>query len=163
EEAAVGYRVIKSFGRSAYSNRGFRERADALFETSIDKVRLAARFWTFLEIIPNVSLVFVLLLGALPVGEDKLALGPLGAFITLMLSLVWPVASLGVILSMAQEAMTASDRVLEIFDTKSTIVGGPLTLERAEGHLRFEGVSFAFPDGGLVLHDVDLDVLPGET
>ena len=37
-------------------------------------------------------------------------------------SLVWPVASLGVILAMAQEAMTASARILEIFDTEPDIV-----------------------------------------
>ena len=46
------------------------------------------------------------------------------AFITLMLSLVWPVASLGVILAMAQEAMTAAARILEIFDTEPDIVAG---------------------------------------
>jgi ATP-binding cassette subfamily B protein len=172
EEAAVGYRVIKSFGRSAYSSAGFRRRADVLYETSMDKVRLASKFWMFLEIIPNVTLVFVLLLGALAVGEGVLTLGTLVAFITLMLSLVWPVASLGVILSMAQEAMTASDRVLEIFDTDSSITGGAVTLEDPRGHLRFEDVDFAFPDDataaaaggkGQVIKQLNLEVLPGET
>src|SRR6476620_3031549 len=82
-----------------------------------------------------------------------------------MLSLVWPVASLGVILAMAQEAMTAAARILEIFDTEPSIVSGTHVIERPRGHLRLEGVGFAFPDqpGEPVLHDVNLEVAPGET
>jgi ATP-binding cassette, subfamily B, bacterial len=99
------------------------------------------------------------------VGEGRLTMGTLVAFITLMLSLVWPIASLGYILSMAQEAMTSAARILEIFDTASSIGSGDTVLDRPRGHLRFEGVGFAFPDepGEPVLHDIDLDVSPGET
>ena len=67
--------------------------------------------------IPNLTLVIVLLLGALAVGREAITLGTLVAFITLMLSLIWPVTSLGAILAMAQEAMTAADRISEILDT----------------------------------------------
>jgi ATP-binding cassette subfamily B protein len=81
-----------------------------------------------------------------------------------MLQLVWPVEALGFILAMAQEAMTAADRVNEIFDTEPTIVGGERVLSNPSGHLRFEGVAFHFPDSEeLVLHDLDLDIAPGET
>jgi ATP-binding cassette subfamily B protein len=164
EEAAVGYRAVKSFGRSGYSNDNFGRLATSLYDTSMKKVRLASRFWTFLEIIPNISLVIVLLLGALAVGEGDITSGTLVAFIILLLSLVWPVAALGVILAMAQEAMTAADRVQDIFDTKSAIVSGDRELVNAHGHLRFEHVDFAFPDSNeLVLRDVNLEVLPGET
>lgn len=164
EEAALGYRAIKSFGRSAYSNDAFRARTQTLYDTSIEKVRLSSRFWTFLEIIPNVALVIVLLLGSLAVGNGSVTPGTLVAFIILMLSLVWPIAALGVILAMAQEAMTAADRVLEIFDTPSSITGGSRELPDARGHLVFEHVDFSFPDSDeLVLRDVNLEVLPGET
>ena len=164
EEAAIGFRVIKSFGRSAYVESKFDDRTELLYDTSIEKVRLSSRFWTFLEIIPNISLVFVLLLGALAVGRDAVSPGTLVAFIILMLQLIWPIESLGVILAMAQEAMTASDRVLEIFDTESSIKGGERELVEPSGHLRLEGVSFHYPDSEqLVLRDVTLEVLPGET
>ncbi len=165
EEGAVGIRVIKSFGRSRHVSQRYDEAARQLYDTSMDKVRLSARFWTFLEIIPNLAVLLVLLLGALGVGRGDLTPGTLVAFIILMLSLVWPVAALGVILAMAQEAMTAAARVLEIFDTEPAIVSGARELDRPRGHLRFEHVDFAFPDsdGELVLRDVNLDVAPGET
>ncbi len=164
EEAAVGYRVTKSFGRSRYSDENFARLTEGLYESSLEKVRLSSRFWTFLEIIPNLSLVVVLLLGALAVGRDSLTAGTLVAFIILMLQLIWPLEALGVILAMAQEAMTAADRVLEIFDTDSSIVGGERELDNPRGALRLEHVDFHFPDSSeLVLRDVNLQVLPGET
>jgi ATP-binding cassette, subfamily B, bacterial len=166
EEGAVGIRVIKSFGRSDHVSGQYDEAARKLRGTSMDKVRLSARFWTFLEVIPNFAVVVVLLLGAIGVGRGALTPGELVAFITLMLSLVWPVASLGVILAMAQEAMTSAARVLEIFDTEPDIVDGPGERPAVEGgHLRFEHVDFAFPDepDRVVLRDVSLDIQPGET
>ena len=166
EEGAVGIRVIKSFGRSRHVSQEYDVAAQQLRGTSLEKVRLAARFWTFLEMIPNVAVAVVLLLGAIGVGRGVLTPGELVAFITLMLSLVWPVASLGVILAMAQEAMTAAARILEIFDTYPDIVDGAgEALATEGGHLRFEHVDFAFPDepGKLVLHDVNLEIRPGET
>jgi ATP-binding cassette subfamily B protein len=165
EEGAVGIRVIKSFGRGRYVSRQYDDAANRLYDTSMEKVRLSAKFWTFLEVIPNLAVVVVLLLGALGVGYDVLTLGTLVAFITLMLSLVWPVSSLGYILAMAQEAMTAAARILEIFDTEPSIKSGPRVLEHPQGHLRLEHVTFAFPDqpDEPVLRDLNLDVSPGET
>jgi ATP-binding cassette, subfamily B, bacterial len=165
EEGAVGIRVIKSFGRTDHVAQQYDAAARTVFDSSVDKVRLSAKFWTFLEMIPNLAVVVVLLLGAIGVGRGALTPGELVAFITLMLSLVWPVASLGVILAMAQEAMTAAARVLEIYDTEPDIVSGEVTAAPdARGHLRFEHVDFTFPGSETpVLRDVNLDLAPGET
>ena len=165
EEGAVGIRVIKAFGRSEHVCEQYETAARKLYDTSMEKVRLSARFWSFLDVIPNLAVVVVLLMGAIGVGQGRLTPGELVAFITLLLSLVWPVASLGVILAMAQEAMTASARILEIFDTEPDIVSGERVVEHPSGHLRFEHVDFAFPDAPdeLILRDVNLDLAPGET
>jgi len=165
EEGAVGIRVIKSFGRGEHVSQQYEAAASTLYDTSMDKVRLSAKFSSFLGVIPNLAVVVVLLLGAIGVGNGALTPGELVAFITMMLSLVWPVASLGVILTMAQEAMTASARILEIFDTEPDIVSGTRRIDRPLGHLRFEHVDFAFPDSPdePILRDVNLDVAPGET
>jgi ATP-binding cassette subfamily B protein len=164
EEAAEGYRAIKSFGRSELMGTKYAGLTGNLYETSMVKVRISSFFWTFLEIIPNLSLVVVLLLGALAVGNGTLTLGTLVAFITLMLQLVWPIESLGFILAMAQEAMTAADRVIEIFDSPSTIVGGHRRVANPQGRLVIRNVDFRFPDDkALVLHNINLDLEPGDT
>jgi ATP-binding cassette, subfamily B, bacterial len=164
EEGAVGIRVIKSFGRRHHVYDNFDEGARNVYATSMEKVRLSSGFWTVLGFVPNVTLAFVLLLGALAVGRGALTLGMLVAFTTLMLQLVWPIASLGHILAMAQESMTAADRVMEVLDTEPAIKGGTRQVERPRGHLRFEGVGFRFPDGDTdILRNVWLEVRPGET
>ncbi|WP_242000133.1 ABC transporter ATP-binding protein [Kribbella rubisoli] len=164
EESALGFRVIKAFGRRPHVQRQFDEEATTLYDTEVAKVRLASRFWSFLGVIPNLTLVIVLLLGALAVGREAITLGTLVAFITLMLSLVWPITSLGAILAMAQESMTAADRISEILDTYSVIKSGPETLTNSHGHLRFEHVGFRFSDDSTeVLHDINLDLTPGTT
>ncbi|WP_055482929.1 ABC transporter ATP-binding protein [Sphaerimonospora mesophila] len=123
EEAALGIRTIKAFGRRRHLYGVFDEAASGLRRTALGKVRLSSRFFTFLEVIPNLTLAMVLLLGAVAVGAGALTLGTLVAFTTLVLQLVWPVASLGYILAMGQEAMTAADRVTEVLDTVPDITG----------------------------------------
>ena len=163
EESAAGIRTIKAYGRRRYVFETFDEGARKVYGTSMEKVRLSARFFTFLEVIPNITLALVLLLGALPsapAADD----GPLVAFTTLMLQLVWPDLGLGFILTMGQEAMTAADRVMEVLDTEPDIVGGTGAIENPRGHLRFEGAEFRFPGAAEpVLRDVWLEVRPGET
>ncbi|MFG1626400.1 ABC transporter ATP-binding protein [Kribbella sp. NPDC049227] len=164
EESALGFRVIKAFGRRGHVQQQFDDEALTLYTTEVEKVRLASRFWSFLGVIPNLTLVIVLLLGALAVGREAITLGTLVAFITLMLSLIWPVTSLGAILAMAQEAMTAADRISEILDTYSVIESGPDELVNSKGHLRFEHVGFRFSDDSTeILHDINLDLTPGTT
>ncbi|MEV0158846.1 ABC transporter ATP-binding protein [Nonomuraea fuscirosea] len=164
EESAIGIRTIKAFGRRHHVYDRYDDAARKVYASSMDKVRLSAKFFSFLEIIPNITLALVVLLGALAVGEGALTLGALVAFTTLMLQLVWPVASLGYLLAMAQEAMTSADRLMEVMDTVPAIEGGTGTIEEPRGHLRFEGVGFRFADSEEpVLRDVWLEVRPGET
>lgn len=164
EESAGGIRVIKAFGRRRLMAARFDRGALDLYASSMQKVRLTARFWAVLELIPNLVMVVTVLFGALAVGERSLSLGGLVAFVTLLLQLGWPVESLGYILASGQEALTAADRVYEVLDSAPTILDGTRTLPRPAGHLRFEGVGFRYPGAEEdVLHDVWLDVAPGET
>ncbi|HEY6537934.1 MAG TPA: ABC transporter ATP-binding protein [Candidatus Dormibacteraeota bacterium] len=164
EEAAAGIRVIKAFGRGPHVFASFDTGARALYGTSMTKVSLTARFWSLLELIPNLLMVVVVLLGSLAVGQHSLTLGGLVAFVTLLLQLQWPVESVGYILASAQEALTAADRIYEVFDVAPTVVDGPGELEHPSGRLRFEGVGFRYPGADReVLHDVWLDIAPGET
>ncbi|HEU5484783.1 MAG TPA: ABC transporter ATP-binding protein [Microlunatus sp.] len=164
EEGAYGLRVIKSFGRAGHMFDTFDERSRRLYDTSMERVRLSAKFWTFLEIIPSAVLIIVLGFGAVAAGQGQLTLGSLVAFITLMLSLVWPVAALGFLLAMTQEAFTAADRIMEIFDADVDIVDGTETLPDPRGRVRFRDVAFSYPDSSVdVLHHVNLEIEPGET
>ena len=164
EEQALGLRVVKAFGREEYAYERFDQRATDLFDTEVRKVGVSARFWTLLEVIPNVTLIIVLGVGAYAAGSGLVTMGTLVAFITMMLSLVWPIASLGFLLSMTQESMTAANRVAEIFDAPRELDDGPLDQTPRGGRLELVDVGFRFPDADeWALRHVNVTVEPGET
>ncbi|MDQ2629326.1 MAG: ABC transporter ATP-binding protein/permease, partial [Actinomycetota bacterium] len=166
EESAAGLRTIKAFGREDHVFARFDAQATRLRDLGVDKVVVTSKFWTLLEAIPNLTLIVVLAVGAYAAGHHLVTMGTLVAFITLMLSLVWPVSSLGFLLSATQEAMTAADRVTEIFDAPIEITDGDDPVPPS-GRLELRDVGFRFgdsgPDGSWVLRGVDLTVEAGET
>jgi ATP-binding cassette subfamily B protein len=166
EESALGVRVIKSFGRERYAYDRFDRQLTDLYDTQVRRVSVSAKFWTLLEVIPNLTLIIVLGLGAYAAGHQYVTMGTLVAFITMMLSLVWPIASLGFLLSMMQESFTAANRIAEIFDAPKEIADGPSAETPQGGRLELDDVGFRFPeaaDDDWALRHVDLVVEPGET
>jgi len=166
EESAVGVRMIRSFGRRQHVGETFRGSARTLHDSAVHKSILVARFWSLLDLVPSLTLGATLLFGALAVTQDAMTLGDLVAFVSLMLMLVWPVDSLGWIMANGQEAMTAADRIYEVFDTPATIVDKPnaIELQNPRGLVRFENVGFSYHEAeAQILHSVNLEVLPGET
>ena len=182
EEAATGVRVLKALGRAPEAARAHFAQASKVYETQVAKARLLGGFWAVLDLIPNIAIALIVVLGALAVSHHTLTLGGLVAFITLALLLVWPIEALGYIIASGEEAGTAAQRVLEIFDTAPEIsdnathdgaadaAAGAATALSAgsgssgSGHLRFDHVSFTYPGSSEpVLRDVDLELTRGET
>jgi ATP-binding cassette subfamily B protein len=166
EESATGIRVTKAFGRAPLQNRQFAAQAGLLRDTGMQRVRMLGRFWAAIELVPNLTLAAVLLGGALAVSRHALTLGGLVAFVSLVLSLAWPVDALGWIIGTAEEAETAAARIFEVLDVVPAIVDRPgaIDLDRVDGRLRLERVRFSYPGSDqAVLDGVDLDLKPGET
>jgi ATP-binding cassette subfamily B protein len=181
EEAATGIRVLKALGRRRQSAARHDAQAAEVCRTQVEKATLLGSFWALLDLIPNAIIGIVIVLGAIAVSRHALTLGGLVAFITLALQLVWPVEALGYIIAAGQEAATAAQRVLEIFDTEPEItdkdqghwaertvvpVAAPVPAPRPapKGHLVFDHVAFWYPGAAEpVLRDVALELEPGKT
>jgi ATP-binding cassette subfamily B protein len=193
EEAAAGIRVLKALGRRDEAAARHGAQARLAYQTQIEKASLRGLFWAGLDLIPNVMIGLILMLGALAASRGELTLGGLVAFITLTLQLVWPIESMGYILASGQEAATAAQRIYEIFDTAPTITdpavplpgatprlrpggGGPAPAPAlfavpaggpaaaGPGQLTFDRVAFQYPGAGQpVLRDISLVLAPGET
>jgi ATP-binding cassette, subfamily B, bacterial len=121
EEAATGVRVLKSLGRAPEAAQTHFAQAARLSRTRIAMADLLGTFWSTLDLLPNAVIALAVVLGAFAVSRHALTIGGLVAFITLSLQLVWPVEALGYVLASGEEAATAAQRVLEIFDTAPTI------------------------------------------
>lgn len=167
EEAAAGVRILKSFGRRDQACARHGDQVALVRATQMEKARLRGTFWAGLDLVPNVAIGLILLLGALAVSRHELSLGGLVAFIALALQLVWPIESMGYILATGQEAATAAQRVYEIFDTEPAVTSPSQPRQRAavqEHPLSFDQVAFCYPGARTpVLRSVTLDLEPGET
>ena len=166
EEAATGIRVIKAFGRAPLVTSQYTAQARRLRDSAVESANLRATFWSLIDLVPNLTLIGVLVVGALAVGRGDLTLGGLVAFISLVLMLVWPMESLGNIVANAREADTAAGRIFEVLDTVPDIAERPgaVDLPSSGGHLRLEQVGFRYPGSDRwALRGLDLDVRPGET
>ncbi|HZN16948.1 MAG TPA: ABC transporter ATP-binding protein [Micromonosporaceae bacterium] len=168
EESAQGVRLIKSFGRRRHMAARFTGGAAKLHDTAVGKAKLLAASWAQFDLVPNLTLGVVLIVGAFAVARGDLTLGGLVAFVSLQLMLIWPIDSLGWIIANGQEAMTAADRIYEVFDTEPSIADQPGAVRVAPrdvvGQVRFEGVAFTYPGTAApVLRRIDLEVRPGET
>jgi ATP-binding cassette subfamily B protein len=187
EEAAAGIRVVKALGRREEAAATHTGLAVIVYRTQVSKAKLRGAFWAGLDLVPNLAIGLILLLGAFAVAEGELTTGGLVAFVALVLQLVWPIEALGYILALGQEAATAAQRVYEILDTPPTITSPPEPAPEAaaaspavpqqrsdredgrrsgaeSGRLVLDHVGFSYPGATRpVLRDVSLELEPGET
>jgi len=166
EEMATGVRIIKAFGRMPLMQKRFEDQAGLLRATSLEGIRARALLWTQINFLPNLSLVFVLLLGGYNVVQGTLTIGGLIAFMNYVFMLTWPMDAIGYILSMSEECQTASQRLNEVLDSRPEIADHPgaRALERSRGHIELRGVGFKYPKSNeWILRDLNLTIEPGET
>ncbi|MFF2184126.1 ABC transporter ATP-binding protein [Streptomyces sp. NPDC058155] len=177
EESVLGVRIVKGFGRHRSQALAFRALAERLRGTELGKARLLAGIWALIMVIPEVAIGAALVLGTIQVADGHLSTGTLVAFLSTALALRWPVESIGFLLAMSQESATATERYFEVMDAKEetadadgpavVAAGGGTAVRRESDGLRFEGVSFRYPDAEAgsvpVLAEVDLHIRSGET
>ncbi|MEU5255087.1 ABC transporter ATP-binding protein [Streptomyces longwoodensis] len=169
EESVLGIRIIKGFGRHRSQARAFRELSGTLRGTELRKARLLALIWAVIVTLPEVAIAAALVVGAVQVADGDLSAGTLVAFLSTALALRWPVESIGFLLAMSQEAATATERYFEVMDEEPES-GRPVERREAGSAgagLRFEGVTFRYPDAPPgsppVLDRIDLHIRPGES
>ncbi|WP_394555025.1 ABC transporter ATP-binding protein [Agromyces sp. MMS24-JH15] len=169
EESVHGIRVLKAFGRGKHALRSFREQAESLRSTEIEKARLDASIWVWLLIVPAVAVSICLVLGVWLAAQGQLSVGELVAFFATAAVLAWPIESIGFLLAFSLDARTATDRFFDVMDTENDITDPerPDAVERPRGELVFADVHFRYQDAPSrhadLLDGVDLVVRPGET
>jgi ATP-binding cassette subfamily B protein len=167
EESVLGIRIVKGFGRHRSQALAFRELAERLRGTELVKARLLAGIWALITVIPELAIGAALVLGTVQVADGDLSAGTLVAFLSTALALRWPVESIGFLLAMSQEAATATERYFEVMDEEEEPPGPSSDGPGSRDGVRFENVSFRYPDAAAdappVLDGVDLHIRPGET
>ncbi|MEL6473692.1 MAG: ABC transporter ATP-binding protein [Pseudomonadota bacterium] len=158
-------RVVKAYGLEAYQKeraaKGFIERSRLFLKVLTDKAAVDP----ILEVAGGVAIAGVLGVSAWRITSGDSSLGSLLAIIAAIGIAAPELRALGTLNAVAQEGGAAADRVFDILEAKTNIADAPgaKPLGRANGHVRFDNVHFAYPDGSPALAGLSFDANPGET
>jgi ABC-type multidrug transport system fused ATPase/permease subunit len=109
--------------------------------------------------------LLLIVVGALEMRRGSLSLGTLAAFIGSIGSLYGPIRGLARTTARFQRTAAGAQRVAALLDTPSLVQerAGAVPLRHVRGQVSFRGVSFGYPRGPEVLHDIDLEIGEGQT
>ncbi|MEV5753348.1 ABC transporter ATP-binding protein [Actinoallomurus sp. NPDC052308] len=163
-ESVVGASVIRAYGAEERTERRIDESVGAYRDAQVRAQNLVALTFPSTELASAVATAGVVVAGtALGIG-GHLTAGELVAFLFLVTLFVSPLQVATEVLNDAQNAIAGWRRVLGVLDTTPDVADpGPAgtVLPRGAIDVRFEDVSFAYPGGPTVLHDVSVRIAPG--
>ena len=178
QENLTGIRVVHAFGRERYEQERFGRQNERYTDSWIDLMKLLALFWGCGDLLSGVQVMLIIVFGSVFCVNGTLTPGQFIAFLSYNSMMVWPVRSLGRIISEMSKAGVSIDRIGYIlnapdeeaaFAKESRAAAKPdsaLTEEEIaelmRGDIRFEHVSFRFDDTP-VLSDVSFTIPGGST
>jgi ABC-type multidrug transport system fused ATPase/permease subunit len=162
-ESVVGAMVIRAYGVGDRTERRLDTAIERLRVGQQKALRTSVTSFSSGEIGAGLALAGVVVVGVLLGVDGKLSVGELTAFLFLVTLFIQPVQIATDMLNEAQNAVAGWRRVLDVLDLHPDVADpddkgvelppGPLSV-------RFSDVSFRYPDGPIVLADVDLTIEP---
>ncbi|CAD5290325.1 MULTISPECIES: ABC transporter ATP-binding protein [unclassified Imperialibacter] len=164
QEAFSGIRVIKSFVREHDFDDKFNKESNEYKDKSLQLTFVNALFFPLIMFLIGLSTILTVYIGSIEVMAGAITTGIIAEFIIYVNMLTWPVTSLGWITSIIQRAAASQKRINEFLDTKTEIVSTLNVKQEIKGAIKFEDVSFVYPDSGIkALSHVSFTVDPGDS
>lgn len=162
-----GIGIVQSFTAEKESQSEFSKIVDEHRISFRNAVLVADSFSPTIEISWGIGTFLLYYIGIQKLGVGTVGVGTFVAFST-YLSMFWgPVRNLASYYNKLVTNISAAERIFDILDTPAEVADrkGAAELPKIEGRVRFEEVSFAYPDEPerFVLHNVNFDIQPGET
>ena len=162
-ESVVGAATIRAYGVEDRTAGRIDHAIEEHRRASVGaQVRSVLAFSTG-QLVAGLTLAVTLAVGTVLAAGGRLSLGELLAFTFLVNLFTQPVQQATEILNELQNAVAGWRRVIGVIDTPADVADPGETgrsLPRGPIEVQFEGVSFAYPGGDTVLHDVDLSIAP---
>ena len=164
-ESFDGALTVKALGREAEETARFGRAVDAHRERLVAIGRLIGSFRTAVDAIPSVSMILVLVVGAIRIRQGFLSAGDLVTITYLLSLLSVPIRLIGYVTWDLASSLAGWQRVQEVLDADDRVGYGPLTAV-AEPHgadVHGEEVAFSYDGAEEVLRDVRFRIPPGQT
>jgi ATP-binding cassette subfamily B protein len=165
QEIFSGIRVIKAYSLEDQHQKNMIELANESKSKSLSLARIQALFGPLMMALIGISNLVVIYFGGLMYINGTIkSIGTIAEFILYVNMLTWPVASLGWVSSMVQEAEASQKRINEFMKIVPEIQNKTLEKSIIEGAISFENVSYTYEDTNIkALEDVSFTVHKGET
>jgi subfamily B ATP-binding cassette protein MsbA len=164
EEVLHNIREVKGFVREAYEIDRYYSAVGRALSAALRLLRVRSIFGPLVAFLGFSGLALTLWFGGREVIEGRLTGGQLISFLIYGLTVGGALGSLVNLYTSVQEALGATKRVFQLLDTQPDVRDVPeaKTLDRVEGRITFDNVSFRYDERQEVLHHINLDIAPGE-
>ena len=165
QENLTGVRVVRAFGREKYEIDRFDKKNNAYSDLWIHLGKLMSVYWASGDLLTNFQVLTVMVTGVVFAVKGQITLGTFIALVSYNASLIWPVRSLGRIISDMSKAGVSMERVAYILmaeeekDTEEAFEGKP----DMTGDICFHNVSFGYSPEHMVLKNINFTIPSGST
>jgi len=164
QETFSGIGVLKSYGIETSIIRDFDEIANESKEKNIDLQKANALFFPTMILLIGISNLIVIYVGGMQYINNEIKIGVVLEFLLYVNILTWPVAVVGWVTSMIQQAEASQARINEFLDEKPEISNTNPNASEINGKVEFKNVSFTYDDTNITaLKNINLTVESGET
>ncbi|MDR7370934.1 ABC transporter ATP-binding protein [Flavobacterium aquidurense] len=165
QEIFSGIRVIKAYSLENQHQNNMVALADESKKKSLDLAKVQSLFGPLMIALIGISnLVVIYFGGVMYINGTIQNIGTIAEFILYVNMLTWPVASLGWVSSMVQEAEASQKRLNEFLKIEPEIKNNNENPSDIQGSIAFENVSYTYEDTNIeALKNVTFTVKKGET
>ena len=164
QEGFSGIAVIKSYNLESKINANFNDLATESYEKNMSLVRVQAWFFPLMILLIGCSNLIVIYVGGNQYINGEIEIGVLAEFIIYVNMLTWPVAVVGWITSIVQQAEASQKRINAFLKEQPEIEDGIGLQGKIEGNLKFKNVTLRYPETNIqALNNISIDIPKGTT
>jgi len=165
QESFSGISVIKAYGIEPQTSENFSTLAAESKEKQIDLARVQAWFFPMMLLLIGVSNLIVIYIGGMQYINGEIeSIGTIAEFIIYVNLLTWPVATVGWVTSIVQQAEASQKRINEFLRIEPEIKNTVETDTEITGDIEFKNVTFTYDDTNITaLKNISFHVKEGET
>lgn len=150
QEIFTGIKIVKSYSMQASNTDKFEEISQVNKENQVSLAKMQALFFPLMILLIGVSNIFVIYIGGKQYLDGSIeSIGIIAEFIIYVNMLTWPVASLGWISSIVQQAEASQKRINEFLIEKSEIKNVKNGIKKVNGKIEFKSIFFKYSDSNV--------------
>ena len=164
QESFSGIAVIKSYGIQSKINEDFAKLTALSKDKNVDLAKIQAWFFPLMILLIGFSNILVIFIGGNQYIEGTLEIGVLAEFIIYVNMLTWPVATVGWVTSIVQQAEASQKRINDFLKEEPKITSGSLDQTIEKGTIEFKNVNFTYKETQIqAAKNISFKLNPGET